>query len=107
MARATTREKTGQGRGEFPRSLINHRDVADLFGTSPRNWRLWVNRGEVPVPHQQIGTLLLYDREVIRHRLDTGLWPEGVTYRATSGGQGGAPEAEGRTLPSDDETLTG
>ena len=75
--------KTGQRvrPRKAPRQLINHRDIAALFGTSARNWRRWYEAGVVPVPHQVIGTLLLYDRAVIDHRLETGEWPEGVTFR--------------------------
>lgn len=84
-----------------PRQLINHRDVAELFGTKPRTWRRWVNQGIVPRPHQQIGTLLLYDRKVIDHRLETGLWPAGVVFRGSA-----AEGPEGRTPPSDDAIPT-
>lgn len=74
-----------------PRQLINHRDVAGLFGTSPRNWRRWYETGKVPVPHQQIGTLLLYDREVVFERLQTGMWPAGVKFKGADKGPGGEP----------------
>jgi hypothetical protein len=87
----------------LPRQLINHRDVAEKFGTSARNWRRWVETGDVPIPHQQIGTLLLYDIAVITHRLETGKWPEGSVFR---------PKVEkaakaGRKTPSADATPTG
>lgn len=79
-----------------PRQLVNHRDVAVMFGTSARNWRRWCDTGVVPIPHQQIGTLLLYDRTVINHRLETGKWPEGVIFRPK------VEQGEGRTTPSAD-----
>jgi hypothetical protein len=78
------------------RQLVNHRDVAKMFGTSPSNWRRWVNSGVVPLPHQSIATLLLYDRAVIDHRLETGLWPAGVQFLPGS-------RADQLTRRSDDE----
>lgn len=96
-----------------PRRLINHRDVAELFGTSARNWRRWYEAGMVPIPHQQIGTLLLYDVEVINHRLATGKWPEGVTFRPKVEGKPSEREdleeesPAGRILPSADAIPTG
>jgi hypothetical protein len=83
-----------------PRQLISHRSVAPLFGTSARNWRRWYLGGVVPIPHQQIGTLLLYDKAVIDHRLETGVWPEGVVFR-------GKAAPKGRTAPCAAETPTG
>jgi hypothetical protein len=83
-----------------PRQLINHRDVAVLFGTSARNWVRWVKSGVVPAPHQQIGTMLLYDREVISHRLATGKWPAGTVFspgRATASGKGRTPPCVAET----------
>lgn len=96
----------GDTRIKAPRRLINHRDVAELFGTSARNWRRWVTQGKVPLPHQQIGTLLLYDRKVINHRLATGLWPPGQKFRGREAAEGqGGP---GQTVPpSGGETPTG
>ncbi len=66
---------------QAPRHLINHRRVAELFGVSVRCWRHWIDAGTVPAPHQQIGTMMLYDIEVINHRLATGKWPSGVAFR--------------------------
>jgi hypothetical protein len=60
------------------RQLVNHRDVARMFGTSPSNWRRWASTGQVPLPHKSIGTMLLYDRAEIDYRLETGRWPEGA-----------------------------
>lgn len=63
-----------------PRRLISHRTFAEWFGMSVRTWRRRYEKGEVPAPHQIIGTDLLYDRAVIDYRLEKGLWPEGVTF---------------------------
>ena len=63
-----------------PRRLISRRDAAELFGVSARCWRRWYFAGVVSVPHQVIGTLLLYDRAVIDHRLEHGTWPAGVEF---------------------------
>lgn len=89
-------------KAKAPRQLVNHRNVALMFGTSARNWRRWVNEGTVPIPHQEIGTLLLYDMAVVIHRLETGKWPEGVIFRPKVEKKTGGD----RTAPSDDETPT-
>jgi hypothetical protein len=86
-----------KAKASAPRQLINHRDVAELFGTSPRNWRRWYETGVVPIPHQMMGTLLLYDLKVINHRLETGEWPPGMEFRRPP-----VPAGEGRSSASDD-----
>lgn len=63
-----------------PRRLVSHRTCAAWFDMTPRTWRRRYEMGKVPAPHQVIGTDLLYDREVIDHRLKTGLWPEGQDF---------------------------
>ncbi len=85
---------------EVPRRLVNHHKVSEWFGVSARNWRRWYNDGVVPIPHQEIGKLLLYDIEVINHRLRTGQWPEGVEFRPRR-----EPPAS-RTAPSADAIPT-
>ena len=75
--------------------LINHRQIAKLFGIEPRTWRRWYNEGKVPIPQQMIGTMLFYEKSVIDYRLNTGKWPAGVKFLNES--------SEGQiSLPSDD-----
>lgn len=63
-----------------PVTLVNHRRVAEWWDVLPRTIRRWVDRGEFPIPHSEVGTYLFFDRAIIDHRLKTGLWPSGTRF---------------------------
>jgi hypothetical protein len=67
-------------RTKAPRQLVSHRTCAAWFDMTPRTWRRRYESGMIPIPQQVIGIDLLYDREVIDHRLATGQWPRGTDF---------------------------
>jgi hypothetical protein len=61
-------------------TLVPHRTVAEWFGVDSRTLSRWVRTGYFPIEHSTQGRFLMYDRSVIEHRLNTGLWPASVRF---------------------------
>lgn len=72
--------------------LLKHTRVAAMFDMAPKTLRRRVERGLFPEPHSEqrtrpdsdAGLVLLYDEQVIRERMETGLWPAGTKFRGYS-----------------------
>jgi predicted DNA-binding transcriptional regulator AlpA len=65
--------------------LINHRDVARMFGVTTSVITRAIERGEFPTPHSQIGSFFLFDRAMVEHRLKHGTWPATAKFRGVRG----------------------
>jgi predicted DNA-binding transcriptional regulator AlpA len=61
--------------------LLQHRIVAEWLSVNTLTLRRWVERGEFPMPISIIGTNWLYDAEMIREYIKTGLFPNTVRFR--------------------------
>ena len=62
------------------RGDIRHVEVAQHFRVTVPGLRRWVAKGEFPIPHSTIAQTWYYQESVIRHRMLTGEWPEGVKF---------------------------
>ena len=76
-------------KGEPDAGLLKHTAVAKLFKITPKTLRAWVKRGVFPEPHitqwvrpdDDAGAILYYREFDIKHRIETGFWPEGTRFR--------------------------
>ncbi len=83
QARKPKARKKAAPKADLP-VLMTHREVAKHFGVTTEGLRKWVHRGEFPEPHSMISQTWFYRADLIEHRLRTGRWLQGVTFRGRS-----------------------
>lgn len=61
-------------------SLMTHREVCKRFGVSTDVLMRAVRRGEFVRPHSCMGSFHMFDRAIVEHRLEEGVWPAGTQF---------------------------
>ena len=56
--------------------LVNHRELAESMGQTPKLVSSWIRQGTLPPPHSTFGRTMLYRREHVEAYFKTGHWPK-------------------------------